>query len=81
MNHSPYSSTAVYFSATDCRSINVKFVLTFLPQNQHPGFMVDIRSLANDNFLSGFNGSGFVMADSGTPPPNKFLILPVVDGQ
>jgi hypothetical protein len=78
MNNFPYSSTAVYFSANDCRSINVKFVLTFLPQNQHPGFMVDIRSLANDNFLSGFN---FVMADSGTPPPNKFLILPVVDGQ
>jgi hypothetical protein len=46
MIHSPYSSTTVYFSANDCRSINVKFVLRFVLLNQQvrvPGFMVDIR--------------------------------------
>jgi predicted adenine nucleotide alpha hydrolase (AANH) superfamily ATPase len=73
------SSTAIFFFANDCSEFGTKFVLNFLPQNQHPGFMVDIRSLANDKFLSEFNG--FVMADSSDKPPNKFLILPVVDGQ
>jgi hypothetical protein len=80
MNNFPYSSTAVNFFANDCRNVNVKFVLTLQKQLTVPGFMVDIRALANDNFLSE-SEYGFVMANSGTLPPNKFLILPVVDGQ
>jgi hypothetical protein len=79
MNNSPYSSTAVYFSANDCRSVNVKFVLTLQKQLTVPGFMVDIRSLSNDKFLTE-SEFGLVMADSDNPPPHKFLILPVVDG-
>jgi hypothetical protein len=65
-NNSPYSSPMVTFL--------LQKVLTV------PGFMVDIRALANDNFLSE-SEFGFVMADSATSPPNKFMILPVVDGQ
>ena len=66
-------STPVIFSANDCDTINTKFELIFHQQNQQPGMLVRIRSLATDNYLS--------MMRRGAATADKFLIIPVVDGQ
>jgi hypothetical protein len=69
------SWTQVVASANDC-CIKAKFVLFFHQQNQQQaGFLVDIRSLANNCFL--YHNSNCVLAHSSYSVQNKFLILPV----
>jgi hypothetical protein len=52
-----------------------KFVFFYHPQNQQPAISVDISTLAG-SFLC-VDNNNFVMANSRTPPTNKFLIVPV----
>jgi hypothetical protein len=56
-----------------------KFVLFFHQQNKHAGILVDISTLAG-SFLCmdmEMDDNNFVVANSQTPPANKFLIVPV----
>jgi uncharacterized membrane protein len=53
-----------------------KFVLFNNPQNQQPAISVDICTLAG-SFLC-VDNNNFVVANSRTPPDDKFLIIPVV---
>jgi hypothetical protein len=69
------SSQPVFFCGDRNDNIAVKFVLFYHQQNQHSGFVVDIRSLANDCFLS-VDNQNRVVANSPTAPANKFLIIP-----
>jgi hypothetical protein len=71
----PKSSTQVMFSASDC-SVNTKFVLSFYQQNLRPGLLVDIRSLAKDDYFLYQDSTNCVMAHSTYSQQNKFLILP-----
>jgi hypothetical protein len=76
------TSSFVHFGADECGTVNAKFVLIFHQQDQQPGFMVDIHSLANDSYLTdGGVDDDSIVATSRTAPANKFLIIPVLDGQ
>jgi hypothetical protein len=70
------SASPVTFSASDCSSSRTKFVLSFHQQNQEPGILVDIRSLANGFFFAAAEYSR-IAAHSHEPPSDKFLIIPV----
>jgi hypothetical protein len=52
-----------------------EFVFFFHPQNKQPGISVDISTLAG-SFLY-MDSLDFVVANSRTPPANKFSIIPV----
>jgi hypothetical protein len=52
-----------------------KFVLFFHQQNQQAGISVDISTLGG-SFLC-MDNNNYVVANSRTPPTNKFLIVPV----
>jgi hypothetical protein len=52
-----------------------KFVLFFHQQNQKAGISVDISTLAGYFLL--LNNNNKLMANSRTPPADKFLIIPV----
>jgi hypothetical protein len=74
---------SVKFSANNCSTIDTKFELFFLQHKDKQlaaGISVDIRSLANDSFLSKKEGYSQFLADSHIAPSNKFLIIPV-EGQ
>jgi hypothetical protein len=64
----------VIFSAIDEDSAG-QFVLFFHPQKEPAGLLVDISSLSG-SFLH-MDNFDFVVANSRTPPANKFLIIPV----
>jgi hypothetical protein len=51
-------------------------VLFFHPQNQQPAISVDISTLAG-YFLCVEDNDNFIVANSRTPPADKFLIIPV----
>jgi hypothetical protein len=78
-------SSFVHFSAKEkeCDTVDTKFVLVFHPQDQQLGFMVDIHSLAHNSYLTkrGNDNYSYFEATSRTAPANKFLIIPVLDGQ
>jgi murein tripeptide amidase MpaA len=74
-------STFVYFAADECGTADTKFVLFFHQQDEQQGFMVDIHSLANDSYLAKQQNGNFIEVTSCTAPANKFLIIPVLDGQ
>jgi hypothetical protein len=73
----------VYFAADECDTADTKFVLYFHKQDQHqPGIMVDIHSLAHDAYLAKEkNNNRAIDATERKAPTNKFLIIPVLDGQ
>jgi hypothetical protein len=52
-----------------------KFVLFFHQQNQQPGISVDISTLAG--YFLCFDKDNNLVANSQTPPVDKFLIIPV----
>jgi hypothetical protein len=68
-------SSRLCLAGVNSRSAD-KFMLIFRQQSQQPGFVVDIRSLANDCFLSVDHQQNRIVANSRTPPANKFLIIP-----
>jgi hypothetical protein len=77
------TSSFVHFGADECGTVNTKFVLVFHQQDQQTGFMVDIHSLAHDSYLTNGWDDDIIVANSRsrTAPANKFLIIPVLDGQ
>ena len=60
------------FSANDGSA--GKFVLFYHQQNQQPGLLVDISTL--DGYFLSLDDNNNVVANSRTPPANKFLIIP-----
>jgi hypothetical protein len=82
------TSSFVQFGADKCGTPYTRFVLFFHQQNQEqPGIMVDIQAMANANSFYRYLAkskqadSHILEANSNRIPDDKFLIIPVLDGQ